>query len=91
MLKINLLFKKTSRTNYSRILRIKNAELSGYCFNVNINIQADFQICFSVPLRNVKDPKLIKKVTFSLFHDNSKYSEQTIFQRIIKTQASSLN
>ena len=33
------------------ILRIKNPKFSGYCFYVNTNIQWDFQICVSVPLR----------------------------------------
>ena len=53
MLKTSLLFKKlqTSRVNNSRILRIKNAKFSGYCFYMNRNIYGDFQICISVPLR----------------------------------------
>ena len=40
MLKIRLLFKKftTSRPNNSRILRIKNANFSGYCFYMKMNI-----------------------------------------------------
>ena len=33
-----------------RILRIKNAKLSRYCFYTNTNIYGDFQICISVPL-----------------------------------------
>ena len=37
--------------NNSRILRIKNAKFSGYYFYVNWNIQKDFQICISVPLK----------------------------------------
>ena len=32
-----------------RILRIKNAKFSGYCFYMNTNIKRDFQICISVP------------------------------------------
>ena len=53
MLKSSLLFRKTttSRVNNSRILRIKNAKFSGYCFYMNLNIWWDFQICISVPLR----------------------------------------
>ena len=39
-----------SRANNSRILRIKNAKFSEYCFYMNTNIQGDFQICISVPL-----------------------------------------
>ena len=39
-----------SRANNSRILRIKNAKFSGYCFDINTNIYGDFQICISVPL-----------------------------------------
>ena len=52
MLKISLLFKKFAKVmvNNSRILRIKNAKFSGYCFYVNKNILGDFQICISVPL-----------------------------------------
>ena len=33
-----------------RILGIKNAKFSGYCFYVNPNIKWNFQICISVPL-----------------------------------------
>ena len=53
MLKICLLFKKLSNFTgiyNSRILRIKKAKLSGYCFNMNANKQGDFQICISVHL-----------------------------------------
>ena len=41
---------QTSRANNSRIVRIKNAKFSGYCFYMNKNIHGDFQICISVPL-----------------------------------------
>ena len=41
---------QTSRANNSRIVRIKNAKFSGYCFYMNTNIHRDFQICISVPL-----------------------------------------
>ena len=41
---------QTSRANNSRILSIKNAKFSGYCFYININTYRDFQICISVPL-----------------------------------------
>ena len=34
----------------SRILRIKNAKLSGYYFYINLNKWGDFQICISWPL-----------------------------------------
>ena len=37
--------------NNSRILRIKNAKFSGYCFYMNTNIWGDFQICVSVTLK----------------------------------------
>ena len=54
MLKISLFFKKftdlTSQANNARILRIKNAKLSGNYFYINANIQGGFQICISVPL-----------------------------------------
>ena len=36
--------------NNSRILRIKNAKLSGYSFHMNPNIQWNFQTCIIVPL-----------------------------------------
>ena len=63
MLKISLLFFrnlqknfwKTSRENNSRILRIKNAKFSGYCFYMKIHILADFQICISVPLNSTTE------------------------------------
>ena len=38
------------RANNSRILRIKKAKFSGYCFCMNTNIKGDFQICIGVPL-----------------------------------------
>ena len=41
---------QTSRPNNSRILRVKSAKLSGYCFYINTNTKGDFQICISVPL-----------------------------------------
>ena len=41
---------KTSRVNNSRVLRIKNAKFSGYCFYMNTNIERDFQFRISVPL-----------------------------------------
>ena len=43
---------QTSRANNSRILTIKNAKFSGYCFYINTNLLGDFQICISVPLRD---------------------------------------
>ena len=46
---------RTSRANNSRILRIKNAKFSGYCFYMNRNIYGDFQICISVPLTYCKN------------------------------------
>ena len=42
-----------SRVNNSRILWIKKAKFSGYCFNMNTNIWRDF--CISVPLREKID------------------------------------
>ena len=32
---------------------IENAKFSGQYFYINLNIQADFQICISVPLNDV--------------------------------------
>ena len=29
---------------------ITNANISGYCFDMNLNIWGDFQVCISVPL-----------------------------------------
>ena len=42
---------QTSRAYNSSILRINNAKFSEYFFYMNTNIQRDFQICISVPLR----------------------------------------
>ena len=56
---------KTSRVNNSRILRIKNAKFSGYCFYMNANISWDFQICISIPLIF---QKLINYTKSSSFH-----------------------
>ena len=42
---------QTSRPNNLRILSIKSAKLSGYCFYINTNnTKGDFQIFISVPL-----------------------------------------
>ena len=41
---------QTSPANNSRILGIKNAKFSGYCFYMSTNIEGYFQICISVPL-----------------------------------------
>ena len=41
---------QTSPANNSRILRIKIAKFSEYCFYTNTNIQWEFQICISVLL-----------------------------------------
>ena len=49
--------KNSSRANNSRILRIKNAKFSGHYFRTNANIQANFQICISVPLRLISKSK----------------------------------
>ena len=53
MLKFSLLFKKFTnlRVNNSRITRIKNAKFSEYFLCINTNIQGDFQLCISVPLK----------------------------------------
>ena len=65
MLKISLFLKhlQTSRVNNSRILRIKNAKFSGYCFYMNTNLYCDFQICISVPLKK----KLSWEITDACF------------------------
>ena len=51
ILKISVLFMKLTNFTgkYSRIVRIKIAKFSGYCFYMNTNIQGDFQIYISVP------------------------------------------
>ena len=41
----------TSWANISRILSIKKANFWEYCFYKNTNIQADFPVCISVPLK----------------------------------------
>ena len=33
---------------------VKNGNLSGFYFYINLNIREDFQICISVPLRSYK-------------------------------------
>ena len=44
---------RTLRINNSKILRVKNAKFSGYCFYINTNIYGDFEICISVPLKGI--------------------------------------
>ena len=41
---------KTSRANNLRIIKMKNANISGYCFYMNTNIWGDFQISIRTPL-----------------------------------------
>ena len=52
MLKITLFLRhlQTSRANNLRILKIKNAKFSGYCFYMSSNIEGDLQICIGAPL-----------------------------------------
>ena len=45
---------QTLRVNSSRTLRIKNANFSGYCFYMNLNIKWNFQTYISVPLNIIK-------------------------------------
>ena len=44
---------QTSRANNTRISRIKNAKVSGYCFYMNTNRWGDFQTSISVPLSSL--------------------------------------
>ena len=64
---------QTSQENNSRILRIRNAKFSGYCFYMSANIRRDFQICISVPL-NAKMSKYWKKTAFWCFGFSSHFS-----------------
>ena len=48
---------QTSRANNSKILGIKNAKSSGYCFYLYTNIWGDFQIYISVSLRRLAAKK----------------------------------
>ena len=41
---------QTSRANNSRIFWMKNANISGYFFDMNTNIWGDFQIFIRAPL-----------------------------------------
>ena len=43
---------QTLRENNSRIVRIKDAKFSGFCFYMNTNLWGDFKICIGVPLKN---------------------------------------
>ena len=81
VLKISLLFRKvqTLRTNNSRILIVKNAELSGYCFYNNANIQGDFQICISVPLIIL----LCSKQSYTYLNNQSNIDKSTNMREII--------
>ena len=46
-----------SRADNSRVLWIKNAKYSGYCFYMSTSLYGDFQICISVPLNKTKSRK----------------------------------
>ena len=41
---------KNLQISWAKILKIKNAKISGHCFNMNTNINGGFQICICVPL-----------------------------------------
>ena len=41
---------QTLRVYNSRISKIRDAKLSGYCFYMNTNVWENFQTCISVPL-----------------------------------------
>ena len=52
------------RVNNSIILKIKNTKLSGYLFDMNTNIQGDFQICIQCTFKCLY--VLIYKAAFTL-------------------------
>ena len=93
MLKIRLFKKFTKFTGKnSRILRIKNAKFSGYCFYINTNMELDFQICISVPLRWRHPITTIRKYRrvisiFTIPCTSNKYAiyKNILFQRIGNT------
>ena len=60
-----------SRANNSKIVRIKNVNFSGYCFYMNTNIQGDFQIFISVPLKLTKK----KQERHLIPHENRRKSK----------------
>ena len=45
---------------------IKIMKLSGYCFDVNLNIWGDFQICISVPLNSTLEKELKNNGLFNI-------------------------
>ena len=51
---------QTWRVNNSRILRIRNAKCSGYCFHMNPNTQWNFQICIGAVLRKLSHSKFLR-------------------------------
>ena len=55
---------QTSRINNSRIFRIRNTKLAGFCFYMNTNIELDFQICIGVPLRRKNMYNNINQIYF---------------------------
>ena len=83
VLKSSLLFKKiqTSRVNNSRILRLKIAKFSGYCFYMKPSIWWNFQICISVPLNIIWSSLLFRLV----FSRNAKktHTDQIILQTFV--------
>ena len=46
---------------------IKKAKLSGYCFYVSTSIQEDFQICISVPLRNIQTLRINNSIPAGIY------------------------
>ena len=70
---------ETSWANNSRILRIKNAKFSRYCFYMNTNIWGHFQICISVPLM-----KTLNVIVYFLHSPFQVFSIQTVDKHIFK-------
>ena len=56
---------QTLRVYNSRIYRIKNAKFSGYYFYMNTNIEGDFWICISVPLKS-GEARALRKQKFKV-------------------------
>ena len=79
MLKVGCFLRKPqiSQVNNSRILRIKNAKLIGYCFYMNPNMQGNFQICISEPLKVV--PATFLLVCFVCLKDSTFKTRKNVF------------
>ena len=79
------------RVNNSRILWIKNEKFSGHRFYMNMNMQRDFQICISVPLKAHPYQQCWCRFSIRRILQGSKFCQQYNFPLILKLNLSNFS